>query len=69
MKYQTKVREVEAYEYTGDPENPGWPDGWMPPGATKVLSLAINTIVVKDDGRMLAFHRGEFERRYEEVPA
>lgn len=28
MKIRSK-RIYEAYQYSGNPENPGWPDGWL----------------------------------------
>ncbi|MDG6937785.1 MAG: hypothetical protein JRN42_04500 [Nitrososphaerota archaeon] len=27
--YRKRPVEVEAYEFTGDPESPGWPEGWL----------------------------------------
>ena len=38
MKYiekQKTPRVVEAYRYTGDPKNPGWPEGWLDEWAKK----------------------------------
>jgi hypothetical protein len=33
---------IEAYQYSGDPEKPGWPDGWCGLTGRRIVGLSLS---------------------------
>lgn len=62
-KYIKKQQPVEAYQYTGLKNNPGWPKGWLSTkhlfmGEVRELSVLLLSNVT-NEGSYIALRKGE----------
>lgn len=56
MKYKQKPFIIEAYQYTGKPDNPGWPKEWI----TVHHKIDGENIVVPVSGAMMYCRKGDY---------